>query len=226
MYKTFLTIFSKTDDEFFTFSDFNGNEAILYSDDGKIYVPKCLDILEIDVLDNTKNCYKDFAVTFQHMNKTMSGFLTQEGIIKSTSKLVSCTNLRQTLFLKSSNRVLEKDQNKVSIKEDYDYIKLDFNLQHENVSKMNFEHDTALVTGVDVLSKKVTIASHEEEDVIVHTQVDTFHETKSDFEVIKDTVVTGVESGWSRLTHNTLIYICVILLIIIIISSCMAIRRK
>jgi hypothetical protein len=226
MYKSFLTIFSKTDDEFFTFVDFNGNEAILYSDDGKIYVPKCLDIQEIDILDNTKNCFKDFAVTFQYKNKTMSGFLTKEGIIKTTSKLVGCTNLKQTLFLRNSNRVMEKDQNRVSIKEAYDYIKLDFNLQHENVSRMNFEHDIDVMTGVDILGKTLQIVAHSEDEVLLHTQVDSYHETKTDFENLRELLARNVESGWSRLTHNSLIYICGMLLVIIIISSCIAGRRK
>lgn len=37
LYKSFANIYTKTTDEFFLFSDYNGNEAILYSADGNIY---------------------------------------------------------------------------------------------------------------------------------------------------------------------------------------------
>ena len=34
IYITFMNMYKKLDDEFFTFTDFNGNEAVLYSDQG------------------------------------------------------------------------------------------------------------------------------------------------------------------------------------------------
>ena len=59
LYKSMLSIFSKLEDEFFTFNDFNGNSAILYSDEGRIFVPKCIKINEINIIEKTKYCYKD-----------------------------------------------------------------------------------------------------------------------------------------------------------------------
>jgi hypothetical protein len=226
LYRSFMHVFTKHDDEFFTFVDYNGNEAILYTDDGKIYIPKCFDVAEVDIIDKTNNCYKDFAVKFEHKNQTMSGFLTCEGIIKETSKLVGCTNLKKTLFLKDTNRVIDKVGNQVSIADASNYVKLEFGLDHVNVSRMNFEHDLDIITGIDVIAKSTKIASFQEEQTFLHTQVDQFHETKSDFERLRDRLSNEVESLWSRLTHNSLTYLSLALVTLIIVSSCIVARKR
>ena len=72
LYKTFINLYTKLDDEFFTFYDFTGNEAILYSDQGRIFVPKCIEIDEIDVVELTEKCYVDFPVKLNINNNTIS----------------------------------------------------------------------------------------------------------------------------------------------------------
>lgn len=62
LYKSFINLYSKLDDEFFTFNDYNGNEAVLYSDEGRILIPQCVEINEIDVIEETKKCYKDYPI--------------------------------------------------------------------------------------------------------------------------------------------------------------------
>ena len=39
LYRSFINLYSKTNDEFFVYSDINGNEAVIYSFEGRIYVP-------------------------------------------------------------------------------------------------------------------------------------------------------------------------------------------
>ena len=97
LYKTFINLYTKLDDEFFTFYDFTGNEAILYSDQGRIFVPKCIEIDEIDVVELTEKCYVDFPVKLNINNNTISAFLSQEKILKVTSKTTSCNNNYQNL---------------------------------------------------------------------------------------------------------------------------------
>lgn len=76
LYKSFANIYSKTNDEFFLFSDFNGNEAILYSSEGNIFIPQCFAIQEVELLKTTNNCYKDIPVQIFHNNKTINAFIT------------------------------------------------------------------------------------------------------------------------------------------------------
>jgi len=112
MYKTFVNLYSKLDDEFFTFYNFAGEEAILWSDQGKIFVPSCINTEEIDVIEETEKCYKDFPVKIKVNNKTVNAFLTNEKIIKVTSKICSCKNNYQTIHLYNSHRLLVKNGKK------------------------------------------------------------------------------------------------------------------
>ena len=61
-YKSFINLYTKLDDEFFVFFDFSGNEAVLYSDMGRAFVPDCTEVSEIEIISETKNCFKDFPV--------------------------------------------------------------------------------------------------------------------------------------------------------------------
>ena len=54
LYKSILSILSKLDDEFFIFNDFNGNSAVLYSDEERIFIPKCRKITQINIIDRDK----------------------------------------------------------------------------------------------------------------------------------------------------------------------------
>jgi hypothetical protein len=47
VYKPFINMYKKMDIEFFIFTDFNGNEAVLYTDQGQIFVPNCIQISKI-----------------------------------------------------------------------------------------------------------------------------------------------------------------------------------
>jgi hypothetical protein len=39
VYRTFMNMYKKMENEFFTFNDFNGNKAVLYTDKGQIFIP-------------------------------------------------------------------------------------------------------------------------------------------------------------------------------------------
>ena len=88
LYKSFLHLYSKLDDEFFIFSDFNGNDAVIYSDEGHIFVPQCQLVNEIKIINNTNNCYKDIPIQIEYNKKTLNAFLTQEKIIRLPKQLI------------------------------------------------------------------------------------------------------------------------------------------
>ena len=60
VYKTIINMYKKIDNEFFIFNDFNGNEAVLYTDQGQIFVPNCIQISKIEIIEKTERCYEDF----------------------------------------------------------------------------------------------------------------------------------------------------------------------
>ena len=80
LYLTYIKMFAKMEDKFMKFQDFYGNEAVLYSSHNTIFIPSCVDLTEIDVLEETKICYQDIPVQFNNNNRTISAFLSTDNI--------------------------------------------------------------------------------------------------------------------------------------------------
>ena len=214
LYKSFINLYSKLDDEFFTFNDFNGNEAILYSDEGRIFIPQCVEIKEIDVIEETKKCYKDFPVIFQNNNNTIHGFITQEKILKTTSKIIPCKNNFQNIHLKNTKRVLIKKENKTSIVEDSIYKHIYINLQNLNISKINFVHDEQIINSINIIKKVANIS-------VINEDMGNFHvvDTKDSNNIneIEDLImnIKNEASKFSNLIIDRLIlYTCFVAIMI------------
>ncbi len=69
LFRSFANIYTKLEKEFFIFNDYNGNEAVIYTDQGRIFVPDCVIINKFKLLEKTEKCYKDFPITFKRNNK-------------------------------------------------------------------------------------------------------------------------------------------------------------
>ena len=80
--------------------------------------------------------------------------MTSEKIIRSTSKRVTCTNLEESIFLANSDRVIERSGRKAALRDASSYIKLNFNLLHENFSQLNYEHDESIINGINIRVSK------------------------------------------------------------------------
>ena len=107
-------MYSKLDDEFFVFNDFNSNEGILYSDEGQNFIPLCIAFHKIDVIEETTNCYRDIPVLLKNQdNDTIKAFLTQERILRTTSKVVPCKNNSKHVSLPESNRIITLKENQI-----------------------------------------------------------------------------------------------------------------
>ena len=201
LYKTFSNLYSKLDDEFFTFNDFNGNEAVLYSDQGRIFVPSCVAVEEIDVVEKTNACYRDFPVKIRIGNRTVNAFMTNEKIIKVTSKKASCKNNYQNVHLTNTHRMLVKMGNLTTLEYDDVFMHLTFNLQTVNVTKLNFMHDENILNSVDLVMKLANVTAITEESGIFHIAEDFHSETESKIREIVDNTI-NLTSTWISKVAN------------------------
>ncbi len=62
------------DNEFFIFNDFNANEAVLYTNQGQIFVPNCIQISKIEIIEKTEGCYEDFPALIKINNHSIAVF--------------------------------------------------------------------------------------------------------------------------------------------------------
>ncbi len=114
LFRAFANLYTRLDNEYFLFNDFNGNEAVLYASKGKIFVPDCAYVSNLKIVNKTKFCYKDLPVEIRFDNKTSRAFLTQDKIVIKHSKQVACETVEQLIHLKHIKKVIfkKKDNNK------------------------------------------------------------------------------------------------------------------
>ena len=197
LYKSFINIYSKLDDEFFTFTDINGNEATLYSDMSRVFIPNCIEVNDIEVLEKTNRCYKDFAVIFKNKNETISAFLTNDRILRATSKEVTCKNHHQLIHLKSSHRIIKMAGTVVTIGPDERYIHLKVNILNANISKINYHHDAAIIQGIDIIKQVANVTKVIEGKGEFHVMENYESETKQNVNALvndlgKDLLKVGI----------------------------------
>ena len=129
-----------------------GNELVLFSSNGIVYIPQCTKIFSINITD-TKNCYEDIPISFEFKNKSVNGFLLKDNILSRISKVQDCDKVKDveyifenTLVTKSRNMTTYKSLKYINIRKEvlsrYQY----------NLSKMNFVHSNHILEGSDIIA--------------------------------------------------------------------------
>jgi len=188
MYKNLNVLFSKFDDEFINFYDARGNELVLYSSMSRVMVPPCMEIMEIYVIKETKNCYKDFPIQINVNDVIVDAFLTQEGIIRISSKIVHCKNYMINLRLKKTNLTLVKRGNKASIQREHEFLHYKINVNNVNITEFNYKHDLDIINSFNTLnaSAKSTILNDGESNY--HIMPDFYYEPKSSLAALEERI--------------------------------------
>ncbi len=65
---------SRLTDEYVRFDDTNGHLYIVYANNGKVFIPTCINVNQIQVLTNFSNCYEDLAVIVTYFSTNVSAF--------------------------------------------------------------------------------------------------------------------------------------------------------
>ena len=225
-YKSFLNMYTKLDDEFINFADFNGNEAVFYSDDGHIFVPQCYIINEITIINSTEECYKDIPIQFELNNKSLNAFLTQEKIVRLTSKTTNCKSNRQHIRF-NSNKSIIKQNNVVYLYEEPVFKTINYNLQNSNISNINFmiKHDNILINSINIINETINILVKNENTGILHIVEDNHSETNSTIKTILKKI-QNLNNTVADLVHNIILYVLVAVTSAVVIFICIAISKK
>ena len=188
MYKSLNVLFTKLDDEFINFYDALGNELVLYSDMSRVMVPSCKDIMEIYVIKETKNCYKDFPIQINVNDVIVDAFLTQEGIIRSSSKIVNCKNYMINLRLNKMNRTLVKRGNKASIQCEHEFVHYKINLNNVNITEFNYNHDPDIINGFDIINALANTTVVNDGESSYHIKPDSHYDSKSSLAALEERI--------------------------------------
>jgi hypothetical protein len=159
VYKTIINMYKKIDNEFFIFNDFNGNEAVLYTDQGQIFVPNCIQISKIEIIEKTERCYEDFPALIKINNQSIAVFLTNDLILKQTGTLRSCENNKHNLHLPRLKRILSKNGQNTFLEDESKFIHLRFNLQESNLTQINFKHDETIINSINLIKQIANVTT-------------------------------------------------------------------
>ena len=79
--QSIMSICQTIENHFFKLYDIDGNELIIYSTKGMIYIPHCINLTTIDTIANPKNCYSNIPITFPYNSVTKLAFVHSNRII-------------------------------------------------------------------------------------------------------------------------------------------------
>ena len=96
-------------------------------------------------------------------NKTFSGFLTIDKIIKKNSKHIQCSEERKTLYLAKADSILILNNNKITIKT-ANLRKSKLSIKQKNLNLLNFHHSKMVVDGIDTISEFLKLSPIKEGD--------------------------------------------------------------
>ena len=85
-----LKNFAIHDDRFIRLKDYNSNDIILYTLNGQIFIPNCVKINDVILMDMV-SCFEDLPVTFKIKNRVCKGYTTMDRIIKASSVPKQCS---------------------------------------------------------------------------------------------------------------------------------------
>ena len=148
-------------DEFFVINGLGKNE-IIYNNYGELIVTTCISIDEIEIIDS-EILYKELKVKFTYQNKSLIGFLTKNGIIRSSSIQVDIEKL-DVFRLPSNALILRKGKN-IKLKNSSRH-KLMLNTIYFN-DKINYNHASELLNNYDILKEIEVFTLNRNNDFVI-----------------------------------------------------------
>lgn len=165
-FKTVLSVFSKTEDKFFTHYLKDGSSITFYSTMGTLYKADCINVNQIKLITDTRKenssiCFADQPVTFQNKNLSRNGFLTNDGIIKQISDLVPCNRVTQYIQLVDKNETIVRInyQSMIMPNSRLQFYKFDY--LGNKIRELEIHHNPLLLDGIDLLSTFQDVINHE-----------------------------------------------------------------
>ena len=134
-----------------------------------------------------QNCYEDFPVKFELENRNITGFLTKNEIIRSTSHIISCNKI-DVITLPRSHIQIIKEGNLIKIEANRRKT-IELNINNKNIAHISFAHSNILSSGYDLFADLERYTKNEDNDDIFYTQdnknIDVSAKIKEEIEQIK-----------------------------------------
>ena len=86
-------------------------------------------------------------------------FLTNDLILRQTGKLINCNNHFHDMYLPKMNKILAKKGKNTFLEDEKKFVHLKFNLQENNMSLINFQHDERIVNSINLIRETANVTT-------------------------------------------------------------------
>jgi hypothetical protein len=125
---------------------------ITYKEDDLWVQPKCTDISEIEVKENSENCFQDIPIFITYEHKKILAFLKSNQIISLTSTPSNCENRVIRILPRNHNKLIY-DKNTIKLEKNLrTSIKLNLKNRVKNIS-FNFTHSNEITHGFNLIKE-------------------------------------------------------------------------
>ena len=221
-----LYLLRKSQDVFTKIYDNNLNEVILYSNNGVIYFPKCLEVPEI-TLKNKTVCHKDFSIEFMVNETKFDGFLRDNQIITKSSPSINC-DISNKLYIVNSSVTLKMNKGITTIEHNSYFKVKTLQLDHYDLSRNNFEHNRIIKGGASMLDKFIHLINEDTSLLGVEYDVDKTDDSTESVELIrlKSDLFSGIGHNIKKITITISVVILLVTLIVVIMASYIKFKPK
>jgi hypothetical protein len=140
-----------------TIRDLKNDELVIYFDNNNVFVPKCRTVNQIYILYKTEACYEDVPVVID-VKEGKTAFLARNGLLKSTSRQVTCSDSISEININDQYFVRTKGSTTTVSAIDMTMI-YKWNPLEIRSRDLSFEHDKNLLSNEDLVYDRDRIDS-------------------------------------------------------------------
>ena len=163
MLENILRLATTHHNQYFTMTDTNDEEIILYVKEGNVFIPKCVDLSDksISFEDETKSedlmCDVDVKVEYQVGNNVFKGYLDVNNIISPYSSkrcVYPCEKIDQIHYFKKNSKVLKRIGHRLELVDNVEKLNAKpLKFGEISFSRLNFRHLNPITDGIDFLKE-------------------------------------------------------------------------
>ena len=111
-----LSILAQGKEKFTKLRNPHGQTRIVYANHGYLFAPTCMDVDEVEIIEEPSECYRNILVKFSIGNVTTIGHLESSGIIRSDGALIPCSEQDTSIYLPEMDKLVESKNGKTQIR--------------------------------------------------------------------------------------------------------------
>ena len=167
-FMSLLRLFALSEDRYWVTADYKKNDMVLYTKNGHIYQPKCVQVHTVYINEKTSitestKCSRDLPVTFIEPGQVfaVNKFLNNQGILRDDSPVIDCPVITEYTGITGNSIAIGRLGQKISVVQKKVVFRHDLRFFRSLVN-VSLDHSALLTKGVDILGDFLKIKQRNE----------------------------------------------------------------